>query len=84
MGLAAMRFEPAKSTLRTTAWDLLGEVVKKKPQSSKQHIVPSMFIRVGDLIHLMFGRRKIQGKVVEDRGKIGVKGRKAAGPCGGC
>lgn len=32
--------------------------------------------RIGDLVKVPIGLRKLKGKVVEDRGKIGVRGRK--------
>ncbi len=33
-------------------------------------------IRVGDLVKLRFGRRDVRGTVIEDRGRIGVNGRR--------
>lgn len=50
-------------------------MVRKKLHSGKPNPVPPTLIKVGDFIRLMFGGRNIQGKVVENRGRIGVKGR---------
>lgn len=48
--------------------------MKVKGNSSHGAVRPAS-IHVGDLVEIMFGAQKMMGKVVEDRGRIGFKGR---------
>jgi hypothetical protein len=52
-----------------------------KKQSNLKKIVgrralsASKVLHVGDMVQVMFGAQSMKGKVVEDRGRIGYKGR---------
>lgn len=46
-----------------------------KKSTVKRGMARSGGVHVGDRVQVLFGTRKVSGKIVEDRGKIGVKRR---------
>jgi hypothetical protein len=52
-----------------------GRTMPMKKGSGSRGAAHSASVHIGDLVQITFGSQKMKGKVVEDRGRIGYKGR---------